>query len=128
MRLCILGTTIGIWLTCVLAAGQDPVILWNNTALEAIRKDQTQTLKAARNLAMMHAAIYDAVMASEGTHSPYRSRPEVPLEANAEAAVTAAAHRVLTSLYPKQVHSFDELLLKQYALIPESKRKKMVSN
>ena len=42
-----------------LAARQDAVLVWNDTVLEAIRADRTPPPLAARNLAMVHAAVYD---------------------------------------------------------------------
>ncbi|PYQ36687.1 MAG: hypothetical protein DMF55_03955, partial [Acidobacteria bacterium] len=39
----------------------DVVIDWNNAALAAIKVDRTPPPKAARALAILHVAIYDAV-------------------------------------------------------------------
>ena len=41
--------------------------------LHAIRKDRTPPPVAARNLAIVHLSIYDAVMAIQRTHQPYLS-------------------------------------------------------
>src|SRR5687767_1038232 len=44
------------------AAGKRDVVLqWNEVALQAIRADKTPPPLAARNLAIVHLAIYDAV-------------------------------------------------------------------
>ncbi len=50
----------------------DVVLTWNNTALEIIRRDNTPPPVAARNLAIMHVAMYDAISAVAGSHTPYR--------------------------------------------------------
>src|SRR5437763_674719 len=46
----------------------DVVLRWNETALNAIRAEGTPPPLAARNLAIVHAAIYDAVNAIRRTH------------------------------------------------------------
>jgi hypothetical protein len=48
----------------------------------------------------MHAAIYDAVNAIDGTHKPYLVRLSASHFASQEAAAAAAAHEVLVKLYP----------------------------
>jgi hypothetical protein len=88
-------------------AGQDMVLKWNAVALQAIRSDRTTPPVAARNLALMHLSIYDAVMAIERTHLPYLTDANPAPGSSAEAAVAAAAHRCLTVLYPKQSEYFD---------------------
>src|SRR5262245_38786014 len=83
-------------------AGRDMVVKWNDIALQAIRADRTPPPIAARNLAIMHLSIYDAVMAIERTHQPYLTDAMPAPGTSAEAAAAAAGHRVLTALYPKQ--------------------------
>ncbi len=112
-----------LW-SCALCGAQDPVILWNNEALAAIRQNRSAAPVAARNLAIVHLAIFDAVNAIEGSCVPYRLSPEVAADADIHVAVTAAAHRVLANLYPKQASRFDTLVLQQYQAVPESRRKK----
>ena len=59
----------------------------------------------------MHAAIYDAVNAIDATHKPYLVRLEhVSAHASQEAAVDAAAHETLITLYP----AFQTTLDQQY--------------
>src|SRR5204863_3467243 len=71
-------------------AGPDMVLRWNEVALQAIRTEKTPPPIAARNLAIMHLAIYDAVMAIERTHEPCLVDASAPAGASAEAAATAA--------------------------------------
>ena len=117
LMICLLGI-------CALYGTRDPVIEWNDQTLEAIRQEQTEAPVAARNLALVHLAIYDAVNAIDGLHTPYHLSPEVGPDADVNVAVTAAAHRVLLALYPEQSSRFDTLLLKQYQAVPDSFRKK----
>src|SRR5476649_861369 len=79
----------------------DMVLKWNEITLQAIRADRSPPPVAARNLAIVHLSIYDAVMAIERTHQPYAVEVTAPPGASAEAAVAAAAHRALAALYPK---------------------------
>src|ERR1700757_689327 len=49
------------------------VLQWNRTLLTIVRTKGAQpaTIHPTRSFAMMHAAIYDAVNAIDGTHKPY---------------------------------------------------------
>ena len=85
----------------------DMVTQWNDNALAAIRVDSTAPPKASRALAIIHAAVYDAVNAIDRTHKPYAiDVPALP-GTSAEAAVAAAAHRTLVALFPAQTATFD---------------------
>ena len=85
----------------------DMVLKWNEVALQAIRTEKTPPPVAARNLAIMHLAMYDALMAIERTHQPYLVDTTAPVGASREAAVIAAAHRTLVALFPRERESFD---------------------
>ena len=65
---------------------------------------------AARNLAILHIAIYDAVNAVRVTHRPYLREVIAAQPASPEAAATAAAHRVLVNLYPSERAAFASAL------------------
>ena len=78
------------------------VIQWNRTLLMIVRTPGAQpaTIHPTRSFAIMHAAIYDAVNAIDGTHKPYLVRLSASHFASQEAAAAAAAHEVLVKLYP----------------------------
>jgi membrane-associated phospholipid phosphatase len=78
------------------------VIQWNRTLLVIVRTPGAQpaTVHPTRSFAIMHAAIYDAVNAIDGTHKPYLVRLSASHFASQEAAAAAAAHEVLVKLYP----------------------------
>jgi len=78
------------------------VVQWNRTLLVIVRTPGAQpaTIHPTRSFAIMHAAIYDAVNAIEGTHQPYLVRLGASHFASQEAAAAAAAHEVLVKLYP----------------------------
>ena len=70
------------------------VVQWNRTLLVIVRTTgaQPKTVHPTRSFAIMHAAIYDAVNAIDGTHKPYLVRLSASHFASQEAATAAAAH------------------------------------
>ncbi len=84
----------------VLPSQADVVLEWNALALDCIRVDNSAPTLSTRNLALLHAAVYDAVNSVTRTHQPYRFQLGVPANTSTEAAAVAAAHQVLSSLYP----------------------------
>ena len=98
------------------AATADPVIQWNQTLIGILNTPGAQpaTIHATRSLAILHAAIYDAVDSIQRTSAPYLISIKSPRRANPTAAAAAAGYTVLTSLYPGQQETlgaqFDSLL------------------
>jgi vanadium chloroperoxidase len=95
----------------------DPILLWNEVALEANRVSHTNGLGeqagpplSARALAIVHLAMYDAYagVINNPTNLPrYLNTPPAPAPgASPDAAVAAAAYRTLTQLYPSQTPFF----------------------
>src|SRR5213594_2327724 len=105
-------------------ADADVVTEWNTAALNAIRAGRTPPPKASRDLAILHAAIYDAVNGIQRTHERYLIGGHVPASASGKAAASAAAHEVLVSLFPAQQATFDAAEQKALAGIPASPQKK----
>ncbi len=105
----------------------DHILYWNEVALEANRADFTvipagetkprpeqggPTL-SSRALAMVHLAMYDAhagAVNNTATLPRYLAVPASPGPASAGAAVAAAAHTVLCTLFPRQRAFFDAKL------------------
>ena len=104
----------------------DPILYWNEVALEANRvshtngkNEQTGPTLSSRALAIVHLAMYDAYAGVRGNPvtpvnlSAYLpDLPDPELAASPEAAVTAAAvaaaaHATLSSLFPSQKAFFD---------------------
>ncbi|MBW4600742.1 MAG: vanadium-dependent haloperoxidase [Calothrix sp. FI2-JRJ7] len=94
----------------------DVVIQWNSILLNAIADSgKGDALKgtpppiAARNQAIVHAAIYDAVNAIDRSHKPYLVDISASEAAGAsqEVAAVAAAHKALVDLFPSQKATFD---------------------
>ena len=107
----------------VLPPRLDVVLYWNEAALKAIAKERTPPPLAARNLAILHAAIFDAVNSIERTHRPYRVSLRIDGAVSAETAAGIAAHRVLLELYPRQVESCDAALDATLENVPDGPAK-----
>jgi hypothetical protein len=104
----------------------DPVVQWNRALLSIVRTPQAQpaTIHSTRSFAIMHAAIYDAVNAIDGTHQPYLVRVrDRSRDASPEAAAAAAAHDVLVALYPAFTSALDAELQRSLDSIPEGRDK-----
>jgi hypothetical protein len=101
---------------------QDPILFWNEISLEANRKSHTNiqgeqlgpTL-SSRALAIVHLAMYDAYagVVNDKKELPRYIECFSPAPGtSAELAVSAAAHRALSALYPSQAPYFDDVLAK----------------
>ncbi len=104
-------------------APADPVLVWNEEALQAIRIENTPPPLAARNLAMVHAAVYDAVNAVARTHTTFLVNVRPPAETSMETAAAVAAHRVLIALYPNQAKRFNAALRRSLLEVPDGPAK-----
>lgn len=80
----------------------DAVSFWNETAITAAAVHAGRAAAATPvDLAYVHAAIYDVVVALRGGYQPFAvTLDDVPAGASLDAAIAAAAHHVLLSLFP----------------------------
>jgi PAP2 superfamily len=104
------------------AQSVNQVLQWNRTLLVIVRTPGAQpaTVHPTRSFAILHAAIYDAVNAIDGTHTPYLvDLSPVSQNASQDAAAAAAAHEVLVKLYPNFQALLDAQLQQSLAQIPE---------
>jgi hypothetical protein len=114
---------------CVLAgltgsAQADVITDWNEMAVIAGGKARppgggTQ----ARNMAMVHVAMFDALNAIERRYTPYRAQPATAPGTSREAAAATAAHFILVRAYPNQTKDFDTLFRASLAAIPAGEPK-----
>lgn len=108
------------------AGSTNPVVQWNRNLLAIVRTPGAQpgTIHPTRSFAIMHAAIYDAVNAIDGTHHVYLAQVQgVSPAASQEAAAASAAHEVLVALYPKFQATLDTELQQSLAQIPDGANK-----
>ncbi|WP_326538433.1 vanadium-dependent haloperoxidase [Pseudorhodoferax sp.] len=107
--------------------GPNAVSHWNEVASTTINQPAAATGTPeerlpiyAVDLATVHLAIYDAVMAIEGTHQPYAVRPTAPVAgASTAAAVGAAAYGVLKGLFPSRGAAYEAAYSQFVASLPE---------
>jgi hypothetical protein len=98
------------------AAGDNLVLVWNEEALEAIRTLAPAPTVAARALAMVHSAIYDAWAAYDPLAVDTRLRLSITpalrqptaerTQANKDKAVSFAAYTALMDLFPARQSVF----------------------
>lgn len=115
-----------LWLSTASAWGAPNVVAaWNALALDAIRFANTPPPAASRQLAILHAAVFDAVNGLDGTYASYRAHTNlaVPTSAAREAVVGAAANRVLRYLYPQFTTTMDAALQAHLATLPDGPEK-----
>jgi hypothetical protein len=105
---------------CVQPAIGDTVIDWNQTALAATVGGPSPV--QARSLAIVHAAVYDAVRAVQRQGKPYAIDIEAPNGSSADAAAAAAAHGVLVRLVPAQKAMLDSALTASLSKTTEPSR------
>ena len=104
-------------------ARADMVTEWNAIAIDSLAAAQQVSTRASRTLAMVHAAVYDAVNAIEGEGEPYRSTAVPGPGASPDAAAAAAAHEVLVDLFPAQKASLDFTYERLLAELPDGQGK-----
>jgi hypothetical protein len=95
---------------------------WNEIAANATRAAYTSTSALVLD-ATVQAAVYDAVIAIEGSYEPFVASPAVPGPASPAAAVAAAAHDVLAARVPGQAASVDAQYAAYLAGIPDGPAK-----
>src|SRR5688500_17412139 len=83
--------------------GENAVTRWNVVATDAFTPSQgTNPMAQSRTLAILHAAIHDALNAIDCRFEPYTPGLAEAPGASVEAAVAAAARDVLVALLPDQ--------------------------
>ena len=102
------------------------VVQWNKNLIVIVRTSGTQpaTIHPTRSFALMHAAIYDAVNAIDGSHEPYLVHlTAASPNASQDAAAAQAAHDVLVGLNPKLQTTLDTQLQQSLAQISDGAEK-----
>lgn len=91
-------------------ASGDPVLYWNQIAIQQISLDEPDPGIGGRNYAILNVAMHDAINATLG--SPDRSYVGgvTITGGNTQVAAAYAAHDVLVNLYPSSKPAFDAAL------------------
>ncbi len=101
------------------------VVAWNRELLRIVQTPGAQpaTVHQTRSYAILHAAIYDAVVSITKDAPTYRFSVDAQGGARPDAAAAEAGHATLTALYPTMTTALDQLLATQLALIPDGRGK-----
>jgi hypothetical protein len=75
---------------------------WQDTAMGLFNAEKWPGAKRQRALTILHAAMFDAANAVEGTYAPYAYTGSTNPDASAQAAVNQAALHVLSVLMPER--------------------------
>ncbi len=81
-------------------AGANEVAQWNETALKGIQANGQSAVVSSRTLAMVQAAVHDALNAINRRYDAYYFEGPADPAASTDAAVAAAAHTVLVGVIP----------------------------
>jgi uncharacterized protein (DUF2147 family) len=94
---------------------------WNVITLKTTAAGPFSPPRETRSLAIVSAAIYDAVCSITRDCEPYGARVKTGRDASVEAAVDAAAHDVLVALYPGAVTSLNTSYDSAIATLPSGR-------
>ena len=98
---------VGLCLGWSASAQADPVTYWNGVTVSVVSAERGGP-PGLLDIALVQAAVHDAVQAIEGRYQPYHYTNPAQLGVGSPAAaVAAAAHRVLVLLYPGRAASLD---------------------
>lgn len=97
------------------------VIAWNKELLHIVQTPGAQpaTVHPTRSFAILHAAIYDAVVSITQGAPAYLVSVSAPHSARADVAAAQAGHDTLLTLYPKLKATLDQQLKNELATIPD---------
>src|SRR6059058_1923220 len=95
------------------------VIAWNKELLHIVKTPGAQpaTVHPTRSYAILHAAIYDAVVSITRDAPAYVFSVNAPRSARPNAAAATAGHDTLVALYPKWKAALDQQLASELATI-----------
>jgi hypothetical protein len=114
-----------IFLACAVtpAAQADIITDWNETAVPALVQAKLPAGQPTRALALMHAAMFEAVNSIQPRFAPFSASMSAPAGASAEAAASAAAYRVLSAVAPAQASVWESRHKALTAHIPDGAAK-----
>ena len=117
--------------------GVDAVRRWNEISIDASGLDHTPVAssetrifgeqlgpaRSSRAMAIVHIAIFDAVIAITGGYRSYTGIAPAGKDTSMNAAIAQAAHDTLTELFPSQAPDFSAALREDLKSIPDGRAK-----
>ena len=104
-------------------ASADVITDWNERAVTSGYTARVTPGVSARNIAMVHIAMFEALNSIEPRYTPYRTRLATESSASREAVAASAAHYVLVRAYPDQAKELDKALDASLAAVPDGPNK-----
>src|SRR5881392_3850547 len=97
------------------------VIAWNKELLHIVQTPGAQpaTVQPTRSFAILHAAIYDAIVSITRDVPPSLFSVNAPSTARADAAAAVVGHDTLVALNPKWKAALDQQLTGERYSIPD---------
>jgi hypothetical protein len=113
------------------------LIHWNEVAINSSGLDHTPVplgdprifgeqlgpARAARAIAIVHVAIFEAINSIKGGYQSYAGVPRANPRASVDAAIAQAAHDTLNALFPSQSAACTVVLVEDLARIKDGKQK-----
>lgn len=110
---------------------------WNEIAINASGLDHTPLApgeirvfgeqlgpgRAARAMAIVHIAVFEAVNAVNGGYKSYTGLPPARPPTSVDAAIAKAACATLAAMYPSQAATFEQLLAEELGRLPDGRSK-----
>lgn len=109
-------------LISAVAFAQNAVTYWSAVAERTITSNRSPASSEVL-LGIVHAAMYDAVVAVDGRYRPMHASPPVDAPASAAAAAAAAAYQTLKALVPAQEPALADAYSTWASGIPDSEQK-----
>src|SRR4051794_33509360 len=104
-RLCLSIVAATLLAATPVAAAPDPVLEWMKITNDTVIASGTTALFTGRPIALVSAAVFDAVNGVERRYQPIRVRADAPRHASERAAAIQAAYAMLVRLFPARATS-----------------------
>jgi hypothetical protein len=102
-----------------LVARADVVVDWNKIAIGSGAAAKQSPVAVSRTVAIVHAAMFDAMNAVGRNYHPYKVNIQAPAGSSPVAAGVAAAHAALSSLFPDQKAALDSAYMAHLNQVPD---------
>jgi hypothetical protein len=119
----IVATVIGLMVALASPARADVITDWNQAAVAAMKAANIAGNPWARNMAMLHVAMSDAVNSVQGRYTSHVSPGPTKPDASAEAAAAAAARQIMLQQVPGQKALIDRTYAETTKAIPDGAAK-----
>jgi membrane-associated phospholipid phosphatase len=106
-----------------MAAKADPVLDWNEIAVNTAVSNAQNSFAQARTAAIVQLAVFEAVNSITHDYHPYLGTVVAPRHASAEAAAIEAAYQVLHAYFPASASALNTAHTNSLAAIPDSDAK-----